>query len=285
MSCTASLTSREQPWQAMPVTIADIRLETPGVATYQLALQDPVAAASYRFEPGQFNMVYLPGVGESAISISAPIRDGLIAHTIREAGNVTRALAQLDIGDSIAIRGPFGSSWPLDDCAGRDVVIVAGGIGLAPLRPVIHDMLEHPDHYGQKTVLVGGRSPEHLLFQMEYDQWKSGGISLETTVDRSVPGWEGNVGVVPVMLDRLSIRTPNHTVVFVCGPEVMMWYAVRSALNKLIPPENIWINTERNMNCAVGLCGHCQFGPEFICKDGPILRYDWLFPWMKVKGL
>lgn len=284
MSCPSAMTSRDQPWQAMPVKIAEIRPETPGVATYELAFQDPELAGSYRFEPGQFNMVYLPGVGESAISISGPIRNGLISHTIREAGNVTRALARLHVGDGVAIRGPFGSSWPLDDCAGRDVVIVAGGIGLAPLRPVIHDMIEHPGHYGQKTVLVGGRSPEHLLYQAEYDQWKAGGISLETTVDRSVPGWEGNVGVVPPMFDRLSIRTPSHTVVFVCGPEVMMWYAVRSALNKSIPPENIWINTERNMNCAVGLCGHCQFGPEFICKDGPILRYDWLSSWMKVKG-
>ena len=224
-------------------------------------------------------------MGESAISISDLQRSGWISHTIREAGHVTQALSRLRVGDSLAIRGPFGSSWPLDDCAGRDVIIVAGGIGLAPLRPVIHDMMEKPGLYGQRTVLLGGRSPEHLLFQEEYEKWQEAGIELRTTVDRSMPGWTGHVGVVPLMLDRLQIRMPTHTVIFVCGPEVMMWYAVRSALNKHIPPENIWVNTERNMNCAVGLCGHCQFGPEFICKDGPILRYDWLSPWMKVKGL
>jgi NAD(P)H-flavin reductase len=273
------------PWQAFPVTIVRVTPETPGVATYDLELCDPAVASVYQCRPGQFNMLYLPGIGESAISISALPEGGRIPHTVRVAGNVTGALARLGEGGHLGLRGPFGRGWPLDECAGRDVVIVAGGIGLAPLRPVIHAVLAEPERYGRLTVLCGARSPEHLLYQHEHSRWLAGGAAVETTVDRWAPGWTGHVGVVPLLVDRMDLPDPRNSVLLVCGPDVMMWYTVQSALKRGLAPEQIWLTLERNMNCAIGLCGHCQFGPAFICKDGPVLRYDALAPLLRVKDL
>lgn len=286
MNASASGTPACDPWLSYPVEITGLREETPGVATYNLQFHDKNVAETYRFRPGQFNMLYLPGIGEAAISISSdPERNDGLLHTIRTAGNVTRALARLGEGGSLGLRGPFGSSWPLDDYAGWDLVIVAGGIGLAPLRPVIYRALAERDTFGRITLLCGARSPENLLYQQEYESWKQRGAIVDVTVDRSVPGWQGHVGVVPLLLDRVRLERPEKTAVFICGPEVMMWYTARSAREKGIAAGSIWINMERNMNCAVGLCGHCQFGPAFICKDGPILRFDTLAPFLRVKDL
>ncbi|MGE5193998.1 MAG: FAD/NAD(P)-binding protein [Deltaproteobacteria bacterium] len=274
------------PWLAHEVVIDRITPEVERVATYHLRFTDPKTAAAYRFLPGQFNMLYLPGVGEAAISVSAnPRSRESWAHTIRLAGNVTHTLGQLGVGGSLGLRGPFGSHWPVELASGRDLVLVAGGIGLPPLRPVIYDVVSRRDAFRDVTVLYGSRTPDFLVYVNEYDAWRAQKIDVRLTVDRTAPGWEGNVGVVPLLLDRLTLRDPAETVVFTCGPEVMMRYAAKSALKQGIPEENIWLSMERNMQCAVGLCGHCQLGPAFICRDGPVFRHDKIEPFMTVESL
>lgn len=274
------------PWTAHTVVIGDMTPEVEGVATYDLQFQDSSMAATYRFAPGQFNMLYLPGAGEIAISISDdPRNEKSCGHTVRVAGNVTRMLAGMQVGQTLGLRGPFGTSWPLAECIGRDVVLVSGGIGLAPLRPAIYTFLHNRRQFGRLNLLYGARSPDTLLYQRQYDQWSRQGMIVQTTVDRSAAGWMGNVGVVTLLLQRLRSFDPRNTILLCCGPEVMMKFTIITALNRGLSPEQIWISMERNMQCAVGLCGHCQLGPEFICKDGPVFRYDRLAPLMDVEGL
>ncbi|QDU38113.1 Anaerobic sulfite reductase subunit B [Maioricimonas rarisocia] len=286
MSMATVACDPQNPWQSRIARIERITPETPGVATYDLVLDAPPEAGQFTFRPGQFNMLYLPGVGEVAISISgSPANRASIPHTIREAGNVTRALAGMREGASIGVRGPFGSCWPVVESAGKDVLLVAGGIGLAPLRPVIYDLLDRRDDFGQLTLLYGTRSPDSLLYAAEYREWQDRGLNVRVTVDRSDTNWKGNVGVVTVLLDRLPLPRPDATVVMTCGPEVMMWYAIQSALQRGISHESMYVSLERNMNCAIGLCGHCQLGPEFLCKDGPVFRYDRVASILKVDDL
>lgn len=278
--------SPPNPWQTHQVVIRDITPELEGVATYHLAFRDSAVAECYRFAPGQFNMLYLPGAGEIPISLSAdPRATASWAHTVRVAGNVTRSLARLQPGESLGLRGPFGTSWPLRECQGRDVLLVAGGIGLAPLRPAIYELLHHADAYGRLHLLYGARSPDTLLYASEYAAWASGGLAMQTTVDRSAPGWSGNVGVVPLLLDRIADIAMRDAILLACGPEVMMRFTVQAALQRGITPDRIWISLERNMQCAVGLCGHCQLGPEFLCKDGPVFRYDRIASFLNVEEL
>lgn len=274
------------PWLASQARIQRVVPETPGVATYDLVFDDETLASGFTFRPGQFNMLYLPGVGEVAISISGhPADYSKVPHTIREAGNVTQALARLGKGGAIGVRGPFGSSWPIDECLGKDVILVAGGIGLAPLRPAIYELLDHRDRLNSLTLLYGSRSPDGLLYTNEYDTWRNDGLDVQTTVDRSEEDWSGNVGVVTVLLDRLALPRPEQTLLLTCGPEIMMWYTIQAALNRGISMESVYVSLERNMNCAIGLCGHCQFGPEFLCKDGPVFRYDRVASILKVDDL
>jgi len=274
------------PWLAQTVTIREIRPEVEGVATYGLEFQDEAVRAAYRFAPGQFNMLYLPGAGEIAISVSDdPENRSSCAHTIRVVGNVTRTLAAMQVGETLGLRGPFGTSWPLSECIGRDVVLVAGGIGLAPLRPAIYTLLRDRRQFGRINLLFGARSPDTLLYADQFDDWSQQGMIVHTTVDRSAPGWMGSVGAVTILLERLHSFDPRNTVLLCCGPEVMMKFTVMTALHRGLSPEQIWVSMERNMQCAVGLCGHCQLGPEFICKDGPVFRYDRLAPIMDVEGL
>ena len=276
----------ENPWLAQTVKIDSVTPEMPGVATYHLRFRDAMQHAQYRYQPGQFNMLYLPGVGEIPISVSAGSdHQGTWDHTIRVAGNTTRTLAGLGTGGSLGLRGPYGSSWPLDQSAGADVVLVAGGIGLAPLRPVVYGLLASRKLFGRRTLLYGTRTPDTRLYSGEYDAWSSGGLDVQVTVDRSIPGWLGNVGVVPLLLDRVRPFSPGNSVLFLCGPEVMMRYTVRSALGRGLRKDQIWVSLERNMQCAVGLCGHCQLGPAFVCKDGPIFRYDKIEPFLDVEAL
>ncbi len=271
----AATVDPHNPWLAHAVRIAAIRAETVGVATYDLVFEDQAVADAYRFQPGQFNMLYLPGLGEIAISVSGdPAERGLVPHTIREAGNVTRTLAQLAVGSVIGLRGPFGSCWPLADCIGCDVVLVAGGIGLAPLRPAICAMLSERERYGRLSLLIGAREPALLLYRSEFARWRKHGMDVQVTVDRAGHDWQGDIGMVTALLDRLSLGDPSRTRMMTCGPEVMMWYTIQGALHRGLSPESVFVSLERNMNCAIGLCGHCQFGSQFVCKDGPVLRYD-----------
>ena len=220
-------------------------------------------------------MLYLPGVGESAISMSGDPEENLCwIHTVRVAGNVTRTLAGLEIGQTLGLRGPFGTGWPVDTLVGQDVVVVAGGLGLAPLRPLLYYFTKHREQFGTIRVICGARTPDGLLFQSEYAGWKQQGLDIQLTVDRPTPDWTGQIGVVTLLIDRMNLTRPAATSLVTCGPEVMMKYSAISAIKRGVPAENIWVSLERNMQCAAGLCGHCQLGPEFICKDGPVLRYD-----------
>lgn len=274
------------PWLAHQAHIQRVTHETPGVATYDLVFDDRSLADGFTFRPGQFNMLYLPGVGEVAISISGdPADQSKVPHTIREAGNVTQTLARLGEGAAIGVRGPFGSSWPVNECVGKDFILVAGGIGLAPLRPAIYELLARRDQFGSLTLLYGSRMPDGLLYPAEYDVWRDRGLDVQTTVDRGDGAWSGNVGVVTVMLDRLPLPRLNETVLVTCGPEIMMWFTVQAALRRGLDPKSVYVSLERNMNCAIGLCGHCQFGPEFLCKDGPVFRYDKVASILKVDDL
>ena len=225
-------------------------------------------------------------LGKPPISLSgAPRPGGAGAHTIRAAGNVTRGIFQLAVGDSLGLRGPFGTWWPLDQSRGADLVIIAGGIGLAPLRSAIEEIIAHRSDYGQVSLLCGARDPGSLLYAGQFEDWSRHDITVNTIVDRSTTNWQGHVGVVTLLLDRLPLRNAATTVVLTCGPEVMMKYVVRGAMQRGIAPRDIWCSMERNMQCAVGLCGHCQLGSEFICKDGPVLRYDRLMPLLSVERL
>ncbi len=265
--------------------VLDVQPETPGIATLTVRLEDASARACYRFRPGQFNMLSLPGIGEAAISVSSdPDEPERIRHTVRAVGNVSRALMRLQPGDRVGLRGPFGTPWPLDHCRGQDLLIVAGGIGLAPLRPVIYHVLHHRDDFGKVIVLYGARTPKDLLYTAEYDTWRAHDIRILLTVDRADPDWTGTVGVVPMLFYRLR-PDPKRTVVFSCGPEIMMRFVVHESMARRIPPERMYLSLERNMKCGQGLCGHCQFGPFFICRDGPVFRFDALAPFFNVEDL
>ena len=273
------------PWVAHSARIVDIRPEVPGVATYDLVFDNPDIAAGYEFDPGQFNMLYLPGYGECAISISSdPWRQVTLSHTIRVAGNVTQAIARQNKGDHIGLRGPFGSCWPVDSYRGNDVVIACGGIGLAPLRPAIYHILNHRADYGRVILLYGARASKDLLYTSEYDAWRDKGLEVEVTVDIGDSNWKGHIGVVPVLFYRLRLD-PKQTVVMTCGPEIMMRFVVFEALARRVHPEDIFVSLERNMSCAMGFCGHCQFGPHFVCKDGPVFDFQQVEPFFNLEDL
>lgn len=265
--------SAHNPWLAHAARIVDVRAEVPGVATYDLAFEDSDVASAYRFTPGQFNMLYMPGYGESAISISSdPSQHALLSHTIRVAGNVTQAIARSKVGDSIAVRGPFGSSWPVESCRGRHLILACGGIGLAPLRPAIYEIMNHRRDYGKVILIYGARTPSGLLYTSEYDSWRENDIDVQITVDIGDADWKGQVGVVPQLFYKYRVDA-DQTTVLTCGPEIMMRFVVFEALARRIRPENIFVSMERNMSCAMGFCGHCQIGPYFVCKDGPVFNY------------
>jgi NAD(P)H-flavin reductase len=274
------------PWLAHSVTIARMATATPGVFTCDLVFEDGLVAEEYSFRPGQFNMLYLPGLGEIAISISGdPRQRDAVAHTIREAGNVTRAMAKLPVGSSIGLRGPFGSGWPVEESVGRDVVLVAGGIGLAPLRPAICHLITHRERYNDVTLIIGARESAGLLYTSEYDAWRKAGMNVQVTVDRADSSWTDKIGMVTNVLDQLPLPDPKQTILMTCGPEVMMWYTVQMAIGRGLQPQSLYVSLERNMNCAIGHCGHCQFGPEFLCKDGPIFTFDRVASILKVDDL
>jgi NAD(P)H-flavin reductase len=247
--------------------------ETHDTFTMELVPRD--RQSEYSYLPGQFNMLYVFGVGEVPISISGdPAESDILVHTTRAVGNVTKAMWKFGVGDSLGIRGPFGTSWPVDAATGKDVVIVAGGIGLAPLRPVLYHCLNHRDRYGKIVLLYGTRTPDDILFKNELKKWRSR-FDLEThiTVDRAVGAWRGNVGVVTNLIGKAPFD-PLNSIAYVCGPEIMMRFTAFALQKRGVPDEQIYVSMERNMKCGIGLCGHCQMGGEFICKDGPVYTYS-----------
>jgi NAD(P)H-flavin reductase len=283
MTTLQACNSPARAWVPQPATIRRIKKEVPGIQTYELEFADPDLAAQFRFLPGQFNMLYLPGIGEAAISISSdPNHPALPAHTVRAAGNVTQALARKRVGDQIGLRGPYGSAWPLAECQGQDVVIACGGVGLAPLRPALYALMHRRAAYGRIILLYGARTPADLLYTDEYEHWRAHDIEIEVTVDIGDADWRGNIGVVPVLFYRLRLHGPR-TRLMTCGPEVMIRFVLFEALARKVKPEHLYLSMERNMQCAVGLCGHCQLGPAFVCKDGPVFTYRQLERYLHVE--
>ncbi len=261
------------PMVPIPYRIERYRKETHD--TFTLELRPASDQSLPPFRAGQFNMLYVYGVGEVPISISGNPENGeVIVHTTRAVGTVTSTMQHLKAGHVIGMRGPFGSTWPIEEAKGQDVVIVAGGIGLAPLRPVIYYLLNHREKFGQVVILYGARTPEDILYRKEIESWRKRlDMEVLVTVDRATGNWRGNVGVVTRLIPRAPFD-PYAAVAMVCGPEIMMYYTVLELMDQGIPKSSIYVSMERNMKCAVGFCGHCQYGPHFICKDGPVFPYE-----------
>lgn len=277
----SALPSRPQPFcgldtmMPLPARILSVREENFNTRTFQLEIIEPDIRRAYRWQPGQFNMLYVPGVGEAAISISSDSEQPqILEHTIRVVGSVTRAITRMGEGGVVGLRGPFGCGWPIELLQGRDVVIVGGGIGLAPLRPVVYHVLRHRQHFRRVVLLYGCRTPADRLYAHELDQWTAGGsIDVLVTVDNATPGWVGPVGVVMKLLQRIKVNA-DRTSVLVCGPRILNRVAAWQFLQSHVPPEQVYVSLERNMHCGFGRCGHCQYGPKFVCKDGPVFRFS-----------
>jgi NAD(P)H-flavin reductase len=251
--------------------------------TWTITLE-PLAGPEPTIRPGQFMMVYAHGIGEVPISVSGPPdKPGPVVLTIRDVGLVTHALCASVPGAVLGLRGPFGNYWPIDEATGGDIVVVAGGIGLAPLRPVVLKALENRWAYESVSVLYGARTPADLLYPAQVDAWRDRAY-VGVTVDAPDDTWTGNVGVVPTLLDDAPFD-PERTTAFVCGPEIMMHFVAEALLAVGVPAERIQLSMERHMDCGIGLCGHCQLGPTLICRDGPVYTQAELAPWLEVAEL
>ena len=261
------------PMLPSPYRVQRVRQDT--YDTFTLELQSANGVDGLRFNAGQFNMLYVFGVGEVPISISGdPAMPATLVHTTRAVGTVTKAMRQLKRGDMLGVRGPFGTHWPVEEAIGNDAVIVAGGIGLAPLRPALYALLANREKFGKVVLLYGTRTPSDILFRRELESWRSRlDLEVYVTVDRATGNWRGNVGVVTTLIPKAPFD-PRNAVALVCGPEIMMRFTILELQKRGVAAKNIFLSMERNMKCAVGFCGHCQFGPTFICKDGPVFRYD-----------
>jgi NAD(P)H-flavin reductase len=261
-----------------------VRRETRDTFTLTLDVSDRPQGVPFR--PGQFSMLYLFGVGEVPISISGDAaRPMTLVHTIRAVGGVTRPMQKLRPGAVLGVRGPFGTSWPVEEARGNDVLIIAGGIGLAPLRPLLYHLVRRRQDYGQVNILYGTRSPADILYRKELNSW--GGrfdMDVSVIVDHGTPDWHGDVGVVTTLLSKAPCEARN-TLALTCGPEIMMRFTIRELNDLGIPDHQIYVSMERNMHCAVGFCGHCQYGPTFICKDGPVFRFDKIKPFFGIREL
>jgi len=260
-----------EPWAVQRVV-----KETPD--TFTLALK-PTNGGRGGFQPGQFSMLWVFGVGELPISISGdPADGGSLTYTVRSVGPATQALVSREEGQSLGVRGPFGTGWPVDVAEGKDVIVVAGGIGLAPLRPVIYHVLGNRDRYGRLVVLYGARSPRDMLYRKELASWaRQKDTQVLSTVDYGGVSWRGRVGVVTSLFKYVRLQSARTTAM-VCGPEIMMRMVARELAARGVSPDDLYLSIERNMKCGVGFCGHCQWGPHFICKDGPVFPYARIAP-------
>jgi NAD(P)H-flavin reductase len=265
------------PMIPIPYRVSTVGKETPD--TFTLTLQPENGTNGNAFRPGQFSMLWVFGVGELPISISGdPAEQDRLVYTVRSVGQATHALVSQHPGDSVGVRGPMGAGWPVEAARGHDVVIVAGGIGLAPLRPVIYEVLRNRKEYGRLVVLYGARSPRDLLYRKELASWaRQRDTQILVTVDYGGLSWRGNVGVVTTLFKYARLHARN-SVAMLCGPEIMMRFVTRELEARGLKRDDIYLSMERNMKCAVGFCGHCQYGPHFICKDGPVFRYEQLRP-------
>ena len=265
------------PMLPLPYRVASWQRDTHDTCTLEL---DPLGPA-IEPEPGQFAMLYSWGVGEVPISLSG--RDGTrLVHTIRDVGAVTHALCELRPGGFVGVRGPYGNTWPLVD--GTDHIVVAGGLGLAPLRPAIRALAAEPERFGRVTVIYGARTPDDLLYLDEVEEWRAAGLDVRLTVDAAAPGWDGYVGVGPRLIER-AVFDPGTAVALVCGPEIMMRFAAPALARRGIGSTRTYVSMERAMKCGIGHCGHCQLGPTLICRDGPVYTWAELSHWLMVREL
>jgi NAD(P)H-flavin reductase len=260
--------------------VASRRRETTDTYTLTLAPED--SKLQWPFAPGQFNMLTAFGIGEVPISISGdPTRPQTLIHTIRNVGAATRTLCGLAQGDILGVRGPFGTAWPVAAAEGRDLIIVAGGLGLAPVRPAIYQALAHREAYGNVELVYGARTPGDILYYHELERWRGRfDVRVHVTVDTAPADWRGRVGVVTKVMSQARFD-PAHTTAIVCGPGVMMRFTVQELLSRGVDLDQIFVSLERNMQCGMGLCGHCQLGPLFICKDGPVFPYSRIKDWFE----
>ena len=266
------------PMLPQPYTVRRLYKEIPETCTLELAPTNDTGVPP--FAAGQCNMLYVFGMGEVPISISGdPMQPQPLVHTVRAVGAVTRALCTLKRGAVLGVRGPFGSAWPMAAAIGKDIVLVAGGLGLAPLRPVLYHVLAQREQYGKVVLLYGTRTPADLLYRRQLEHWRARfDLEVLVTVDRATSAWRGSVGVVTKLIARAPFDPPE-TVAMLCGPEVMMRFTIMALEQRGVAEDRIFVSMERNMKCAIGLCGHCQFGPTFLCKDGPVLGYDRIKHW------
>lgn len=267
----------------IPFRVGSVREEL--ADTFTLELEPP--GGSFEFRPGQFTMLYVFGIGEVPISISGdPADSGKLVHTIRRVGAVTNALGRLEPGDFVGVRGPYGTPWPVERATDGDLLIIGGGIGLAPLRPVIYHALAHRDQYERLIVLYGTRTPDDVLFAAELNRWTARlDVDSLVTVDAADRGWRGSVGVVTRLISRVEFD-PVRATAFICGPGIMMRItAQKLTTNFDLDPDNIYLTMERNMKCGIGVCGHCQFGRHFVCTDGPVMPYVELADLLLIDGV
>lgn len=276
----------DNPYLIHPATIVEKIREAEDIDTYRLRLVDEDVRRGFRFAAGQFNMVYLFGVGEVAISIvSDPDAPESLDHTIRVVGRVTKSIARLEPGDVLGIRGPFGQGWPLEEAQGKDVVIVTGGLGCAPVVGAIEYIFRRRDRYGAVTILHGVKTPHDLLYRERFDAWRRHpDTTVLLTSDQPDKTWRYHVGVVTELFEQVAVD-PARAMVLMCGPEIMMRLGVPILMARGVPPEAVYVSLERHMECGIGLCGHCQLGPYFLCKDGPVMRYDRVMPFLGRPGV
>ncbi|MHC9063372.1 FAD/NAD(P)-binding protein [Nitrospira sp. CMX1] len=274
------------PYLIHPATIIEKIREADDIHTYRLRLNDEETRRNFRFTAGQFNMVYLFGVGEVAISIvSDPEEPERLDHTIRSVGRVTSAIAQRQVGEVLGIRGPFGKGWPLEEARGHDVVIVTGGLGCAPVVGAIDYMFRRRRHYGSVKIIHGVKTSRDLLFHERFEAWgKQSDTEVLLASNQRDEAWRYHVGVVTDLFECVTLD-PAKTMVLMCGPEIMMRLGVPILMRRGIRATAIHVSLERHMECGIGLCGHCQMGPYFLCKDGPVMRYDRIEPWLGRVGV
>lgn len=271
LTASKANSSLTEPMLPRVFRVVSAREETHDTSTLVL---EPEDGEELIFRPGQYTMLYVFGVGEVPISISGdPRRPEILVHTIRAVGAVTRALVGMRAGDVVGVRGPYGAGWPAAEAMGRDLLVVAGGIGFAPLRPVLYEAVSNADEDGLVSLVYGARSPSDLLYRDELTAWEvTSGFDVQVTVDVSDRDWRGDVGMVTGLLARVTLE-PGGTVAMLCGPEVMMKVVARELISRGLPSDDIHVSIERNMKCAIGLCGHCQFGADFACWGGPVFSY------------
>lgn len=265
------MTKMKNPYLPEMATIKEIIQETSNIKTFRVVLNNEESMKQFTFEPGQVGQLSIFGVGESTFVInSTPTRMDYLQFSVMAAGEVTQRLHALQVGDEIGVRAPLGNWFPYEKMKGKDVVIVGGGIGMAPLRTLLLYMIDNRDDYGKITVIYGARSPQDLTYSYEFDEWREAkDLNLVLTVDNEAPGWDHKVGLIPNILLEEN-PSPENTVAITCGPPIMIKFTLE-ALKKLgFEDENIYTTLEKRMKCGIGLCGRCNIGTSYVCVDGPV---------------